>query len=161
MACCVISMAKRGLPTRYCIAFLGLPTVRRSAPWLLVLNSMKPLGPTMDSSLALTAAGSPPSSRSLYTSGSKRPSCCSNIAVKSSKDLSAVRRTCSTSMRDWLMVSLPMSFPKRLSGSRWGLTPCPLHVPWTPCPLEDHQEIARHLEGRYGKLDILVNNAGV
>jgi NAD(P)-dependent dehydrogenase (short-subunit alcohol dehydrogenase family) len=26
---------------------------------------------------------------------------------------------------------------------------------------EDHQEIARHLEGRYGKLDILVNNAGV
>ncbi len=25
----------------------------------------------------------------------------------------------------------------------------------------DHQEIARHLEGRYGKLDILVNNAGV
>ena len=27
--------------------------------------------------------------------------------------------------------------------------------------LEDHQEIARHLENRYGKLDILVNNAGV
>ncbi|MGO9597976.1 MAG: SDR family oxidoreductase [Isosphaeraceae bacterium] len=27
--------------------------------------------------------------------------------------------------------------------------------------LEDHQEIARHLEDRYGKLDILVNNAGV
>jgi NAD(P)-dependent dehydrogenase (short-subunit alcohol dehydrogenase family) len=26
---------------------------------------------------------------------------------------------------------------------------------------EDHQAIARHLEGRYGKLDILVNNAGV
>jgi len=26
---------------------------------------------------------------------------------------------------------------------------------------EDHREIARHLEGRYGKLDILVNNAGV
>jgi NAD(P)-dependent dehydrogenase (short-subunit alcohol dehydrogenase family) len=26
---------------------------------------------------------------------------------------------------------------------------------------EDHQEIARHLEKRYGKLDILVNNAGV
>ena len=26
---------------------------------------------------------------------------------------------------------------------------------------EDHQEIARHLEDRYGKLDILVNNAGV
>jgi NAD(P)-dependent dehydrogenase (short-subunit alcohol dehydrogenase family) len=26
---------------------------------------------------------------------------------------------------------------------------------------EDHQEIARHLENRYGKLDILVNNAGV
>jgi NAD(P)-dependent dehydrogenase (short-subunit alcohol dehydrogenase family) len=26
---------------------------------------------------------------------------------------------------------------------------------------EDHEEIARHLEGRYGKLDILVNNAGV
>jgi NAD(P)-dependent dehydrogenase (short-subunit alcohol dehydrogenase family) len=26
---------------------------------------------------------------------------------------------------------------------------------------EDHQEIARHLEERYGKLDILVNNAGV
>ena len=26
---------------------------------------------------------------------------------------------------------------------------------------EDHQEIVRHLEGRYGKLDILVNNAGV
>jgi NAD(P)-dependent dehydrogenase (short-subunit alcohol dehydrogenase family) len=26
---------------------------------------------------------------------------------------------------------------------------------------EDHGEIARHLEGRYGKLDILVNNAGV
>jgi NAD(P)-dependent dehydrogenase (short-subunit alcohol dehydrogenase family) len=25
----------------------------------------------------------------------------------------------------------------------------------------DHQAIARHLEGRYGKLDILVNNAGV
>jgi len=25
----------------------------------------------------------------------------------------------------------------------------------------DHQEIVRHLEGRYGKLDILVNNAGV
>ncbi len=25
----------------------------------------------------------------------------------------------------------------------------------------DHQEIARHLEARYGKLDILVNNAGV
>ncbi|HKM54177.1 MAG TPA: SDR family NAD(P)-dependent oxidoreductase [Isosphaeraceae bacterium] len=27
--------------------------------------------------------------------------------------------------------------------------------------LEDHQQIARHLEDRYGKLDILVNNAGV
>jgi NAD(P)-dependent dehydrogenase (short-subunit alcohol dehydrogenase family) len=27
--------------------------------------------------------------------------------------------------------------------------------------LEDHREIARHLEDRYGKLDILVNNAGV
>jgi len=26
---------------------------------------------------------------------------------------------------------------------------------------EDHQEVARHLEARYGKLDILVNNAGV
>jgi NAD(P)-dependent dehydrogenase (short-subunit alcohol dehydrogenase family) len=26
---------------------------------------------------------------------------------------------------------------------------------------QDHQEIARHLEERYGKLDILVNNAGV
>lgn len=26
---------------------------------------------------------------------------------------------------------------------------------------EDYREIARHLEGRYGKLDILVNNAGV
>jgi NAD(P)-dependent dehydrogenase (short-subunit alcohol dehydrogenase family) len=26
---------------------------------------------------------------------------------------------------------------------------------------EDHQDIVRHLEGRYGKLDILVNNAGV
>ncbi len=26
---------------------------------------------------------------------------------------------------------------------------------------EDHHSIARHLEGRYGKLDILVNNAGV
>jgi NAD(P)-dependent dehydrogenase (short-subunit alcohol dehydrogenase family) len=26
---------------------------------------------------------------------------------------------------------------------------------------EDHSKIARHLEGRYGKLDILVNNAGV
>ena len=26
---------------------------------------------------------------------------------------------------------------------------------------EDHRAIARHLEGRYGKLDILVNNAGV
>ena len=26
---------------------------------------------------------------------------------------------------------------------------------------EHHKEIARHLEGRYGKLDILVNNAGV
>jgi NAD(P)-dependent dehydrogenase (short-subunit alcohol dehydrogenase family) len=26
---------------------------------------------------------------------------------------------------------------------------------------EDHQEVARHLEGRYGRLDILVNNAGV
>ena len=26
---------------------------------------------------------------------------------------------------------------------------------------EDHQAIARHLQGRYGKLDILVNNAGV
>jgi NAD(P)-dependent dehydrogenase (short-subunit alcohol dehydrogenase family) len=26
---------------------------------------------------------------------------------------------------------------------------------------EDHREIARHLEGRYGKLDILVHNAGV
>jgi NAD(P)-dependent dehydrogenase (short-subunit alcohol dehydrogenase family) len=26
---------------------------------------------------------------------------------------------------------------------------------------DDHQEIARHLEARYGKLDILVNNAGV
>jgi NAD(P)-dependent dehydrogenase (short-subunit alcohol dehydrogenase family) len=26
---------------------------------------------------------------------------------------------------------------------------------------EDHREIARHLEDRYGKLDILVNNAGV
>ena len=26
---------------------------------------------------------------------------------------------------------------------------------------EDHQAIARHLAGRYGKLDILVNNAGV
>jgi NAD(P)-dependent dehydrogenase (short-subunit alcohol dehydrogenase family) len=26
---------------------------------------------------------------------------------------------------------------------------------------KDHQEIARHLESRYGKLDILVNNAGV
>jgi NAD(P)-dependent dehydrogenase (short-subunit alcohol dehydrogenase family) len=26
---------------------------------------------------------------------------------------------------------------------------------------EDHREIARHLEGRYGRLDILVNNAGV
>jgi NAD(P)-dependent dehydrogenase (short-subunit alcohol dehydrogenase family) len=26
---------------------------------------------------------------------------------------------------------------------------------------EDHQAIARHLEGRYGRLDILVNNAGV
>ncbi|MDR3636798.1 MAG: SDR family oxidoreductase [Isosphaeraceae bacterium] len=26
---------------------------------------------------------------------------------------------------------------------------------------EDHKEIARHLEGRYGKLDVLVNNAGV
>jgi NAD(P)-dependent dehydrogenase (short-subunit alcohol dehydrogenase family) len=26
---------------------------------------------------------------------------------------------------------------------------------------EDHKEIARHLEARYGKLDILVNNAGV
>jgi NAD(P)-dependent dehydrogenase (short-subunit alcohol dehydrogenase family) len=26
---------------------------------------------------------------------------------------------------------------------------------------EDHKEVARHLEGRYGKLDILVNNAGV
>ena len=26
---------------------------------------------------------------------------------------------------------------------------------------EDHQEILRYLEGRYGKLDILVNNAGV
>src|ERR1700733_7215035 len=26
---------------------------------------------------------------------------------------------------------------------------------------EDHREIARHLEERYGKLDILVNNAGV
>ena len=26
---------------------------------------------------------------------------------------------------------------------------------------EDHREIARHLEARYGKLDILVNNAGV
>ncbi len=26
---------------------------------------------------------------------------------------------------------------------------------------EDHQQIARHLESRYGKLDILVNNAGV
>ena len=26
---------------------------------------------------------------------------------------------------------------------------------------DDHQAIARHLEGRYGKLDILVNNAGV
>jgi NAD(P)-dependent dehydrogenase (short-subunit alcohol dehydrogenase family) len=27
--------------------------------------------------------------------------------------------------------------------------------------LEDHQEIARYLEDRYGKLDILINNAGV
>src|ERR1700722_2827128 len=26
---------------------------------------------------------------------------------------------------------------------------------------EDHREISRHLEARYGKLDILVNNAGV
>jgi NAD(P)-dependent dehydrogenase (short-subunit alcohol dehydrogenase family) len=26
---------------------------------------------------------------------------------------------------------------------------------------EDHREVARHLESRYGKLDILVNNAGV
>jgi NAD(P)-dependent dehydrogenase (short-subunit alcohol dehydrogenase family) len=26
---------------------------------------------------------------------------------------------------------------------------------------EDHREVYRHLEGRYGKLDILVNNAGV
>lgn len=26
---------------------------------------------------------------------------------------------------------------------------------------EDHQEIARYLEGKYGKLDILINNAGV
>src|SRR5271155_3527038 len=26
---------------------------------------------------------------------------------------------------------------------------------------EDHREVARHLEERYGKLDILVNNAGV
>ncbi len=26
---------------------------------------------------------------------------------------------------------------------------------------EDHQAMARHLEGRYGKLDILVNNAGI
>ncbi len=26
---------------------------------------------------------------------------------------------------------------------------------------EDHHEVARHVEGRYGKLDILVNNAGV
>jgi NAD(P)-dependent dehydrogenase (short-subunit alcohol dehydrogenase family) len=26
---------------------------------------------------------------------------------------------------------------------------------------EDHKEVARHLEGRYGRLDVLVNNAGV
>src|SRR5215831_13390096 len=25
----------------------------------------------------------------------------------------------------------------------------------------DHKEVARHLEGRYGRLDVLVNNAGV
>lgn len=47
MTCRVISMAKRGFPRRYFIAFLGSPTIRRRAPWLLVLNSMKPLGPTI------------------------------------------------------------------------------------------------------------------
>src|SRR5262249_15008604 len=26
---------------------------------------------------------------------------------------------------------------------------------------EDHKEVARHLQGRYGRLDVLVNNAGV
>jgi NAD(P)-dependent dehydrogenase (short-subunit alcohol dehydrogenase family) len=34
-------------------------------------------------------------------------------------------------------------------------------VPFDVTRPEDHQEVARHLEGRYGRLDVLVNNAGV
>src|SRR5437899_2882353 len=93
MACRVISTANSGLPRTYCTAFRCWPTIRRSVPWSLVLNSMKPLGPAIASILALAPSASPPPASALYTSGSNLPSPRSNAACTSAKGLSAVIRT--------------------------------------------------------------------
>src|SRR5262249_45089365 len=114
MSCWVIWRANSGLPTTYWTAFRFWPARRKSEPWSLAPNSMKPLGPAIASILALAPSASPPAASAWYTSGSKRPTCRAKAVVTSSNRLSVVRRTWSTVKR----VSFISSSPRRCSPSR-------------------------------------------